>query len=248
MMELSSILSQKQLKNVFLLEKTDSTNTHLKRMEDARHGTVIIANEQTAGRGRYNRHFHSPKGGLYLSYLYTGDLSDAVYLTSLCGVLVKRAIEKVCRVDLEIKWVNDLLLNGKKVCGILAETVYTGNEHRTVIGIGINCGDKNSLFPDELRDIATSICDETGICPDRCALCGEIIKMLDAIDSFDREEIFKEYKKSCVTLGKKVRAVSPCGECDGEILGINPDFSLEFLKENGEKTRIYTSEVSIKQL
>lgn len=246
-MDLSSFLTAKRLENVTVLDKTDSTNTQLKKMNDAKHGTVIIANEQTAGRGRYNRRFHSPKGGLYLSYLYVGKSSDTVYLTAVCGVIVKRAIERVCGVNLGIKWVNDLLLNGKKVCGILAETVYTGEKHRTVIGLGINCGDKNSIFPDEIKDVATSVYNETGIIPDKRRLCSEIIKMLDGIDTLDRDEIFKEYKKNCITLGKKVRAVSQESTCDGEILGINPDFSLEFLSENGEKKRIYTGEISVKQ-
>ncbi len=246
-MDLSSFLTAERLENVLVFNKTDSTNTQLKKMKDAKHGTVIIANEQTAGRGRYNRHFHSPKGGLYLSYLYIGKSPDTVYLTATCGVIVKRAIETVCGISLDIKWVNDLLLNGKKVCGILAETVYTGKASRTVIGMGINCGDKNSIFPDEIRDIATSVYSETGIIPDRYRLCGEIIKMLDGIDTLDRDEIFKEYKKNCITLGKKVRAVSQDGVCDGEILDINRDFSLDFLSENGEKKRIYTGEVSVKQ-
>ena len=246
-MDLSSFLTAERLENVIVLDKTDSTNTQLKKMKDARHGTVMIANEQTAGRGRYNRRFHSPKGGLYLSYLYIGESSDAVYLTATCGVIVKRAIENVCGVSLDIKWVNDLLLNGKKVCGILAETVYTGEERRTVIGIGINCGDENSVIPDEINDIATSLYKETGVSPDRSRLCGEIIKILDDIHTFNRNEIFEEYKKNCITLGKKVRAVSQGSEYDGEILDINPDFSLDFLSENGEKKRIYAGEVSLKQ-
>ncbi len=245
-MELSSILTPKRLENVTVLKSTDSTNTRLKQMKNAAHGTVIIAEEQTAGRGRYARRFHSPKGGLYLSYLYVGKSPDSVYLTALCGVIVKRALENVCGVTLGIKWVNDLILNGKKVCGILAESVCLGDEFRTVIGIGINCGDENSVFPEELESIATSVYKETGIAPDRRCLCGEIIKMLDDIDTLDRDEIFEEYKKNCITLGKKACAVSQNGELNGEVIGINSDFSLEFLSENGEKKRIYTGEISIK--
>lgn len=245
-MELSSLVSKERLSRLTVLKTTDSTNTQLKKIKNAPHGTVIIAEEQTAGRGRYERKFHSPKGGLYLSYLYCGKSDDTVYLTALCGVAVKRAIEKVCGVSLCIKWVNDLLLNGKKLCGILAESVYTGSEKRTVIGIGINCGGEDSHLPDEIKDIATSVYEETGKTPCKNVLCAEIIKALDSIDTSDRDEIFEEYRKNCITLGKKARAVSPSGEYYGEVTGINPDFSLEFLEENGKKRRIYSGEVSVK--
>ena len=245
-MNLSKYLSKDRLSTVSVLDVTDSTNTQLKKMKDAPHGSVIIAKVQTAGRGRYDRTFHSPSGGIYLSYLYCGKISKLTDITAVCGVIVRRAVINITGVDLSVKWVNDLLLNGKKVCGILAETVYTGDTHRTVIGIGINCGDENSVLPDEIKDIATSIYDETGILPDKCALCAEIIKALDTIDSLDRDEIFNEYSENCITVGKNVRVFSEFYESDGKVIAVNPDFSLEFLSENGEKRCIYSCEVSVK--
>ncbi len=247
-MNLSRFLNKERLSTVTVLDVTDSTNTQLKKMNDAPHGAVIIAKEQTEGRGRYDRTFHSPNGGIYLSYLYRGKIESVPNITAVCGVIVRRAVKMVTGVDLSVKWVNDLLLNGKKVCGILAETLYTGEDSRTVIGIGVNCGDENSVFPDEIKDIATSIYAETGILPDRCALCAEIIKMLDKIDLLDRDEIFKEYKENCITVGKHVRVFSKFEEWQGEIVGINSDFSLEFLSENGEKRRIFSGEVSVKPI
>lgn len=247
-MELSSYLPKKRLENVILLKVTDSTNTRLKNMLNAPCGTVVVAEEQTGGRGRYGRHFYSPRGGIYLSYLYGGKYDDAAFLTAVCGVAVKRAAEKICGVKLSLKWVNDLLLNGKKVCGILTEAVYFGAEHRTVIGIGINCGSENEPLADEIAAVATSIYAETGAVPNKNALCAEIITALDSLDCCDSSEIFNEYKENCITLGKKVRAITQNGEQEGEIIGINPDFSLEFLQKSGKITKIFNGEVTFKPL
>ena len=228
-------------------DEIKSTNDFAKEKK-IKSPTVIMARVQSGGRGRMGRTFISEEGGLYFSaVLPTGYLSCSLSLcTAAAAVAVRRVLFEKTGKPLCIKWVNDILLDGKKVCGILAETVYTGDTHRTVIGIGINCGDENSVLPDEIKDIATSIYDETGILPDRCALCAEIIKALDTIDSLDRDEIFNEYSENCITVGKNVRVFSEFYESDGKIIAINPDFSLEFLSENGEKRCIYSGEVSVK--
>ena len=116
----------------------DSTNTALKTMTDATHGTILCSSVQTAGRGRLGRSFHSEEGGLYLSLLLKRQepLDQLLHLTPMVAVAVRRAIKDVCSLDADIKWINDLQIQGKKICGILTEVAPQGG---IIIGIGINC-------------------------------------------------------------------------------------------------------------
>ena len=153
----------KELYNTLIqLNSVESTNTFLKEIakEDCESGTVIIANSQTAGRGRYEKSFLSPEGGLYLSYLYkidklTDELSE---ITKWSCVSVYRAIDKICGIKCQLKYVNDLLYNGKKLCGILTEL----SENNLIIGIGINVNTDLSLINGNLNESATSLKEVTG--------------------------------------------------------------------------------------
>ena len=143
---------------VTVLAEIPSTNTALKEMaaQDASIGTTLIAARQTGGRGRLGRQFHSPEGGLYLSTL----IAPTDTATCCAAVAAARAIESLCDAKIDIKWVNDLYLNGRKVAGILAEGVLSPDGALTavVLGIGINVGEMT--FPDELQSIATSLGNE----------------------------------------------------------------------------------------
>ena len=143
---------------VTVLAEIPSTNTALKEMaaQDAAIGTTLIAARQTGGRGRLGRQFHSPEGGLYLSTL----IAPTDTATCCAAVAAARAIESLCDAKIDIKWVNDLYLNGRKVAGILAEGVLSPDGALTavVLGIGINVGEMT--FPDELQSIATSLGNE----------------------------------------------------------------------------------------
>ena len=143
---------------VTVAEEMASTNTALKAMaaEGAPMGTVLIAHRQTAGRGRLGRQFHSPEGGLYLSVL----IPPADAITCRAAVAAARAIESLCAASIDVKWVNDLYLNGRKVAGILAEGVLAPDGALTavVLGVGINVGEMT--FPDDLTSIATSLGNE----------------------------------------------------------------------------------------
>ena len=143
---------------VTVTEEIPSTNTALKERADAPEGTTLIAVRQTGGRGRLGRQFHSPAGGLYLSTLLRPD--DAVGVTCRAAVAAARAVENLCGAKIDIKWVNDLYLNGRKVAGILAEGVFApdGTLSAVVLGIGINVG--ATTFPDDLQSIATSLGNE----------------------------------------------------------------------------------------
>ena len=143
---------------VTVAEGMPSTNTTLKEMAAAGApvGTTLIAARQTGGRGRLGRQFHSPAGGLYLSTL----VSPADAVTCRAAVAAARAIESLCGAKIDLKWVNDLYLNGRKVAGILAEGVFSpdGTLAAVVLGIGINVGETD--FPADLQSIATSLGNE----------------------------------------------------------------------------------------
>ena len=140
---------------IHVFKTVDSTNLVAKKMalEQAPHGTVVLAEEQTAGRGRMGRSFHSPAGsGIYMSFILRPNLTsnDAVLITTAASVAVARAIEEVTHIHTGIKWVNDVYMNGKKICGILTEALTdfeSGGIESIILGIGINFSTAVSSFP-----------------------------------------------------------------------------------------------------
>ena len=143
----------------------DSTNTRLKAMAAyAEPGTVIAAGRQTGGRGRLGRSFASPPGGVYLSMLLApaADMRACLTLTPTAAVAVRRALKKVCGLGADIKWPNDLQFGGKKLCGILTESVTAGGSFKLIIGIGVNLNTGMDELPLELHDTACSVYSVTG--------------------------------------------------------------------------------------
>lgn len=180
----------------------DSTNSQAKRMfsEGDRSDKLIVARSQSGGRGRLGRSFYSPaEGGIYMTLAYTTDemIADAVSITSAAAVAVCSAICMNTGVSPDIKWVNDLYLNGKKICGILAESVVQANSCHIILGIGINLNTKN--FPQQLREIAGSIgaeCDPNKLIAD---IVNELFKFL-----YGKADFMPEYRKRSMVLGKTV--------------------------------------------
>lgn len=188
--------------NLWVFDTLDSTNAEAKRraLGGAESGTVILAESQTAGRGRLGRTFDSPKGGgIYLSMILRpkGSLADAVALTVVAAVAVHRAVKTVTQKELQIKWVNDLYLNDKKVCGILAERV----EDAIIIGVGINV---STTFQGELATIAGSLfpVEQPKIRP---RLTAELMQQLFKLEAmlFD-PAVMEEYRNYSMVLGKTV--------------------------------------------
>lgn len=185
--ELSVYLTKQRMKSVICLDCVDSTNNRLRdlALSGAPDGQIVIANEQFSGRGRRGREFVSPKDkGIYLSMLfYPNSLpSDIIEITAWTAVAVNNAIQSVCGIRAGIKWVNDLVLNQRKVCGILTEMSVeseSGYVQYVIIGIGLNVNEKESDFPKEIRNIATSLSLETNTAYSRAHLASEIIKELD---------------------------------------------------------------------
>lgn len=233
----------------------DSTNSFLKReaVNRAPHGSVAVANCQSAGRGRLGRSFQSPPDkGIYLSVLLRPNLTGDALMsaTGMAAVAVSRAVQRASGAQAGIKWTNDLILNGKKLAGILAETVVIGNEIALVIGVGVNVHHKREDFQGEVADIATSLAME-GFPVDRATLAAAMIEELYALGNALGGEIcdyLAEYRRRCVTLGREVRLVWSEEQSTATALDIDEQFGLVVRMENGAVSTVRTGEVSVRGL
>ena len=267
---LQALLGEERMKRVLCFDSTDSTNKRLQEAvlnnEDA-NGLIAVANEQTAGRGRLGRSFSSPQDmGIYLSLLIRPDSSHITpentvswtMLTSWAAVAVCRAIETVCGVQPGIKWVNDLLLKSRKVCGILTQMELeseTGMIRDIIIGIGVNVQEKEEDFPEEIRDIAGSLFMATGKIIDRTALAAEMIRQLDrmcedwtAISACRNiaGDYLEAYRARSLVLGKHVNVISPRETKEAIAESIGDDFSLHVRYADGSEEALRGGEISIR--
>ncbi len=238
-----------------VFETVDSTNAYLKReaMNGAPHGSIAIANAQSAGRGRLGRTFQSPPGkGLYLSALLRPHLAGEALMcaTGMAAVAAHRAIQRTCGAVAGIKWVNDLVLNGKKLAGILAETVILGDEIALVIGIGVNVHHCREDFSGDVADIATSLAME-GYPAERAKIAAALTEELYALSmalSGDHSRYVEEYRRHCITLGKKVRLIGADLQQNASALDIDESFGLAVQLIDGTKTVVRSGEVSVRGL
>lgn len=238
-----AVLSGHEEAQITVFDTLPSTNTHLLALgrAGAPEGRVILAETQTAGRGRMGRSFFSPAGsGIYLSLLLRPRVFDAGRLTTLAAVVTANAISRVCGIEVGIKWVNDLLFNKKKLCGILAEGSVG---EFAVIGIGLNV--KRSAFPPELSDVATSLEDILGQAPDRNLLVAEILRGFAEAD-LEGTAHMDEYRRRSLTLGKTVTVLST-GDVV-RVLAIEDDGALLVEDANQKKRRICSGEVSVRNV
>lgn len=231
-------------------ESIDSTSSYLRRLLDSgEKGTVLaVADEQTAGRGRSGKSFYSPlSGGLYMSLLIHPEVGfDAVSsVTPKVCVAVSRAIEKVTGVSTQIKWVNDLYLSGKKVCGILCEAVNDYKNAVTksiIIGVGINISTVD--FPAQLQQIAGSL----GVADDcREKLVSEITNSLLSLSfgelSADELSFYRE--RSCV-IGNKINYFINGQKNTAEAVGIDSSGGLIVENIHGERLTLNSGEISVR--
>lgn len=234
---------------VWFLPQTGSTNTEMKRLarEGAEHGTVLIAAEQTAGRGRMGRSFASPKNGLYLTILLRPDCAAERLptLTPCAAIAVCRALKRVCGMEAGIKWPNDILFNGKKLCGILTEGIGTPDGIAVVLGIGLNVNTAEADFPAELRGAAASIRSVTGRKTDMTRLSAALIAELDRVyDQWLRGDraLPDEYRRRCVSLGREYTVQADGEEKRVYVLSVEEDFSLS-VRTDGETKKISAGEI-----
>lgn len=242
--------------HIHCFDTIDSTNTRAKAMglQGAPHGTALIAKAQTAGRGRLGRSFHSPEGhGIYLSFLLRPNChaTELMHLTCAVGCAVCDAIEQVTGLRPGIKWTNDLVFGTRKLGGILTELSLdgAGNVNFAVIGIGINCSQKTGDFPEDIRNIATSLAEisQTDVDIPRlsAAILSSLLAMADRLLSH-REEIITQYRKDCVTLGKEISLVTPSSVRHGIAVDIDSDGALLVDFPDGHREAVSSGEVSIR--
>ena len=236
--------------NLSLYDCVTSTNTLLKQMalDGKPEGEVIIALSQTAGRGRYNRKFYSDKGGIYMSILLRpNDIIDPALLTAATAVAVSDAIEKVSGKITQIKWVNDVLIDSKKVCGILCEGGIIGDNSFIVVGIGINAFKTENGFSSEIKDIAGTVFEACS--PTLCEqLTANIIdNLFYQYKNLEKREFLTAYRKKNIVLGEAVNILKQGEIIDsGTVLEIDDTCHLNVRLLNGEITTLSSGEVSVK--
>lgn len=235
-------------------ESVTSTNAVIKALSAGRElaeGYALVAYHQTQGRGRLGRSFSSPEGGVYLSMLlYPGEnLSRAATLTPCAAVAVCRALERVCGVTPGIKWPNDLLLNGRKLCGILTESFPARARQAVVIGIGINVNTPTSAFDRDVQNIAVSLAEHTGAPLDRAAVADAVIDELDkmyAVWQTDTRAALDDYRRLCVSTNRPVTLILNGQSRPAYALGIDENYALQ-AQINGQIECVTMGEVSLRE-
>jgi len=238
-----------------ILESTNKTAKE-KAFKGAPHGTVVLAEEQSNGRGRLGRSFFSPaKTGVYMSLVLRPafDVSKSLLITAAVSVAVCRAIKIVSGKETQIKWVNDIFLDGKKICGILTEAITnfeSGEIEAIVVGIGVNCNLKNENMPEEIRETAGSL---SGLIS-RNRLAAEIINELmgileDVTAGGSYPEYMDEYRRRSMVLRKSIKVYknTVSGEFqNAKAIDISDSGGLIVIYEDGRKDTLTTGEISIR--
>jgi BirA family biotin operon repressor/biotin-[acetyl-CoA-carboxylase] ligase len=240
------------------LRSVDSTNNEAKRLIAAApageipFGSIIIANEQTAGRGRRNRSFFAPAAdSIYISFILKPavDIEHSLRTTIAAAVAVCRAIEIVSGGTLrpEIKWVNDLFIDGKKICGILTEAVSdieSGEIESIVLGIGININVAEEDFPEELRHIAGSVQIPAR---DKNRFAAVLIEQVLSVcgTSADNGAIMDAYRRRSFIVGKSIQVIRGDEKISAIALEIGDDGSLSVEYADGRREALRSGEVSI---
>ena len=235
------------------LDEVDSTNNYCKNnVSVLPHGTVVAAGHQTAGRGTRSRTWDSTPGdGLAHSFLLGGMTPvDISILPLLAGLAVVTAAKEEYSVDAAIKWSNDIVVGGKKLCGILCESRIGGGESAAVVGIGVNISQSETDFLDIGLVYATSLLEVTGIIYEPLQVAVDILNrfepLLDRYLSEGFSGVLRDrYKQHCITLGREVRIISKNGEVTGEAIDIAHDGSLIVLL-GGVREVVRAGDVSVR--
>lgn len=233
-----------------------STNSELKELakQGAPEGTVVIANEQTQGKGRMNRSFHSPADtGIYMSLLLRPKFltAEAFFITTSAAVAVAQAIEAVSGREAKIKWVNDVYCDGKKTCGILTEAsfdVESGGLEYAILGIGINVKTPKDGFLDEIRDIATAVFEDDRDGVDvKSRLVAEVLRHFwNYYIGLENRTFLSEYRKRSLLINKEVLVLGVNSSKKALAVGIDDRCHLKVRLEDGTTELLSSGEVSIK--
>lgn len=240
-------------RDVIYYKEVDSANTRIKELaKTAKEGLVVVADRQTAGRGRRGRTWESTEeGNLYMSVLLKPELevTKAAMLTLVMAYSVAKALQR-WEIDVQIKWPNDLIMGKKKICGILTEMeVLDGQIDFIVVGVGLNLGQQ--VFSEELKEKATSIFAETGRRIDREQVLSAIMDVFEEnyacfLENKSLEFLMQDYNDLLVNRDKQVVVLDPAGEYEGYAQGINADGELQVIGADGTITSVFAGEVSVR--
>lgn len=244
---------------VVFLDEVDSTNTYAKNLgaSGGQNGTAVVAVRQTAGKGRLARKFESPEGyGVYLSILLRPKLqvADINCITLMAAVVVADTVEELCGVRPTIKWTNDVYLNGKKLCGILTECSIEGESgavEYAVVGIGTNLGQRRDDFPEAIREIATSVFQETGVWISRADYAAALLKNFERYfyeQKFPANKacFLEQYRKDLFFLGQEITVVGMMEQYTAVAVDIDEEGRLLVRTEEGRINALNSGEISIR--
>ena len=231
-----------------------STNNYVKEAaaRGAKEGLVVIAKKQTAGKGRLGRSFFSPESsGLYMSLLLRPSFPprESISITTCAAVAVARAVEGLLNESVQIKWVNDIYRNGRKVCGILTEAACSGEMAMdyAVLGIGINLTEPEHGFPDDLRTKPTALYPY-GTMPDDVPmkLAAEILRLFQVYyPELTSHRYMQEYRSRSMLTGREVNFTYLGEHCSGMVTGIDDEAHLLVTMKNGTVLELSSGEVSV---
>lgn len=229
------------MKGIYL-ETVDSTNDYIKRNADKfSHGDYLFTYSQTNGRGRRGRNWESDSKGIALSIFVNADsFPERISLAAANAVI--RALKKQIRMPFEIKWPNDILLNGKKLCGILCENAKNGY----IVGIGINISQTADDFSALSLPYATSVFIESGKTVSGEKIAKKIALSLTRQLKKQKEKVFKEYSKNCATLNKRIRVIAVDEEYEATALGLSENGGLIIQTDDGKTKTVISGEVSVR--
>ncbi|KAB3533799.1 biotin--[acetyl-CoA-carboxylase] ligase [Alkaliphilus serpentinus] len=250
----SGINTHKIATGIIHFDTVDSTNSYAKSIAEGQQtGTVIISEEQVGGRGRMGRQWSSPRGeGIFMSIILKPKISplEGSKLTQIAAAAVCQAIRKVTGLEAKIKWPNDIVIEGKKVCGILTEMSAELNEvHYLVVGIGVNVN--NTDLPDEIKDKATSLKVQLGKDINRRDVVCAIINLFEPLyDDFVQdgtlEKTIEICRKESAVLGKSIIILQKDMEVKAKAIEITNEGLLKVQYEDGREDMIISGEVSIR--
>ena len=232
----------------------NSTNLFLKEKANAgaKEGTVVVANEQTNGRGRANRAFFSPQGtGIYMSILLRPNEDEKAKIskiTTMAAVAMSEAVEKVTNKKAYIKWVNDIFVEGKKVCGILTEASFdleSGNIEYVVLGLGINVYEPENGFPEEIKDVAGSVLkkSENDV---KNHLAAEFLRGFFKYYKAENSDYVSKYRDRCFVIGKEIYVIRGESKKPAKVRALDDDCHLLVAYEDGKEESLSSGEISIR--
>lgn len=249
--EIEKCLKNPHKYNIIVEDVVDSTNNIVKDMAEKgeKEGTIVIAKHQTAGRGRFTRKFYSPsETGVYISFLFRPDLTvdKSLFITTAAAVAVCKVISNIVGKKASIKWVNDVCLGEKKVCGILTEGKVKGNKlEYGVSGIGINIYEPEGGFPEDIKDRAIALYDNDEFVDANLLVADLIENFFDLYENCSINEVGDMYRELCSTIGKDIIVQENAKEIQGTVIGIDDDMSLIYENSDGINKVCY-GEVKIK--